>query len=113
MTDRVDDEAQVDGWLNDEFVELGVRRSVARGEVLAHEGEQTDCVYLVTSGELEVVLVREVVETIVVRCPPGELRRRGGSAGGHEAIGHDTGGPTDRGRGHRPAGVRRMAGRPP
>ena len=38
-----------------------------------HEGDESNHVFLVVDGDVDVVLVRDATEAVVARCPHGEL----------------------------------------
>ena len=52
---------------------LGVRRSLDVDEVLVHEGESSDVVYVVLSGQLVACVAAGTGEVVVGRCDPGDL----------------------------------------
>lgn len=53
--------------------DLGVRRALSPGEVLVHEGDTSDCVFLVTSGHLDVAVATPTGNVAMAQCGPGEL----------------------------------------
>src|SRR5262249_55417075 len=64
----------------------GRRRSTARGEVLVEVGDQVVPVFVVVSGELEVVRPTEAGETLIVRHRAGQFSGEANLIAGRRAL---------------------------
>jgi len=64
----------------------GRRRSTTAGEVLVEVGDRAFPFFVVISGELEAVRPSETIETLIVRCQPGQFSGESNVISGRPAI---------------------------